>query len=308
MLHNPVLIHVGYIKTATTFLQNRVFSGQVKGIELAAANNTRALLVENIVLADDYGFDSSKVHEQLEKFAGAARNRGNLPVWSEETLLGDPPTRRYDGYRNACKLHSIYPNALIFITIRRQQSIALSMYREYVLGGGTLPLVQFIGDGHEPLSFSSILRDNFLLYDKAIKFYMDLFGRERVLVLPYEMLNLNASLFLENLINFTGGIVEDDISKRHDHVGESFPTMVMRRISNKITQPNPLRPGRHGFAAAIDRGLKQVDRIVPSQLSDKLFSRYRGAIEKRYHGIFLESNISTSYLIGLDLGQFGYDL
>ncbi len=106
---DPVLLHVGFIKTATTFLQQQVFTGSDGGLELAAGKRTRAQMVEEILLGDDYSFDAQAVRARLEIFASEVRSRGNLPVWSEEMLLGNPPSRRYDGFANARKLHQVYP-------------------------------------------------------------------------------------------------------------------------------------------------------------------------------------------------------
>ena len=113
---------------------------------------------------------------------------GGIPVWSEEILLGNPLARRYDGHRNATRIHQIFPNGRILISIRAQNTIALSMYQQYLKERGTCSLKMFIGTGQERTGFRPILLEEHLKYDQAIAYYQALFGKENVVIVPYEFL------------------------------------------------------------------------------------------------------------------------
>jgi hypothetical protein len=303
----PVLIHVGYIKTATTFLQEVVFSGIKSDLELAAGAATRSHTVHNILLTDDYSFDAEYIRSRMEEFAGPVRLRNKLPVWSEEMLLGNPPSGRYDGFNNARKAHAIYPRAQVLITIRRQQSIALSMYREYVLGGGRLSLRSFIGTGDEPISFSAILRPNFLFYHHAIRHYKNLFVEGRVLCLPQEMLEREPKDYLAALAGFTGREISPDLQLRRIHVGENSLALALRRSLNRFIVRDSSRPGRTGLDAFTNRIVRLFNRLTPRRLEAGLYQDWRDAIDARYKGMFAASNRETAKMTGLNLGDYGYD-
>jgi hypothetical protein len=48
------LLHVGYVKTATSFLQTSVFNNPDLGFGLAAGTENRPLLIQNTVLAPHF--------------------------------------------------------------------------------------------------------------------------------------------------------------------------------------------------------------------------------------------------------------
>ena len=131
--------------------------------------------------------------EELERLADDPR----VPVLSDETLCGDPFQRRYDGSYVADRIHEVFPRAKILIGIREQKATAVSSYREYIFLGGTLSLEEFIGTGHEPLSYTPILREDFLAYHLVVGYYHELYGRENVLVLPIELLQRDQSGYIQ---------------------------------------------------------------------------------------------------------------
>ena len=305
---DDILFHVGYIKTATTYLQNQIHNGEIPGLALGAGEATRAQLVANFILADDYEFNPEISRQKLAPFNEEIQRLGNLPVWSEETLLGNPPSSRYDGYLNAKKIKASYPDARILITVRKQQDIALSIYREYVLGGGTLKLEQFIGHGDEALSYSPPLRLAFLHYDKAASHYIELFGRERVLVLPQELLNSEPETYFRMLSDFTGRNLPVPQRASRDHAAEHYVTFQVRRILNPLFQKDPCKPGNTGVRKSLNRALFHLNRLPGMQRSDRKFEKFRDTIKKRYQGVFSSSNRKLMDLTGLPLGNLGYDI
>ncbi|GAB2516293.1 hypothetical protein [Microbulbifer agarilyticus] len=307
-MHDSVLVHVGYIKTATTFLQNQVFSGEAGGLALAAGPHTRAQLVQNILLADDFSFDPEETREQLEQFAAPLRAQGKYPVWSEEMLLGNPPSPRYDGMQNARKLQQVYPQAKILITIRRQQSIVLSMYREYVLGGGTAPLRSFIGEVNSKSSFSAILREEFLYYDRAIIHYQKMFGEDNVLVLPLEWIKKDPQTYFKALSDFTGVDLDFKNADSEDHVGEKLFTMQIRRQMNRLLTVDPTRPRNSGFAKLLNKGFWHFNRLPGDAVSRCLQRKTAERIRVRYQDCFKQSNQMTMQLTRLPLGDLGYEI
>lgn len=303
---NAVLLHVGYIKTATTFLQNQLFSGPAEGLELGGGDQTRSLMVQHFLLSDDYTFDPIGTRAALEQISQPVRARGNIPVWSEEMLLGNPPTRTYNGWRTAQKLHQTFPQAKVLITIRRQQTIAFSMYREYILGGGTLPLRSFIGTGQEPDGFSPILVPDFLQYDRAVAHFHTLFGAGNVCVLPQELLFSDPHQYFERLAEFTDCPIELDRPRPPQHVSESAAMLGIRRHANRLIVNDPLTPMPSTLKRVVNSGLRRLARVIPDRASERTKSQLKAVIAEHYETVFDASNARLEHMTGLDLAALGY--
>ncbi|MFD2858452.1 hypothetical protein ACFSZS_31910 [Seohaeicola zhoushanensis] len=82
----------------------------------------------------------------MEALEAPLRAEGLLPVWSDETLLGDPLPRSYDGPAILEKLGRLERPMKVVITIRNQHDLVLSAYREY-LKRNRHSLIDFIGTG-----------------------------------------------------------------------------------------------------------------------------------------------------------------
>lgn len=305
----PPLVHVGYIKTGTTYLQERVWNQDANELSLAAGDRTRAVLTDAIIVCDDYAFDPAATRERLDKEAEPVRARGRIPVWSEETILGNPPSRSYEGAAKAGRLHQVFPDARVLITIRRQQDIILSMYGEYLLGGGRLPFRSFIGDGNEPISYTSILRPEFLRFHNAIAHYQELFGASNVLVLPLELMSRDPDDYFGRMAAFCG--IETPIvrAKGRAHVGQRKASLELRRRLNRAVNVDPTRPGAHhgGLLRLMDVAMRRLDRLLPGQLDRRVEENLSRQIATRYRGGFSETNRETARLANVDLAALGYD-
>jgi hypothetical protein len=179
------LIHIGYPKAASTFLQ-RWFE---RHPQLAYKGGGIA------------GFQN--VYEIVKQ--GVAPRQGILyRVTSYEALLA--PNRRaakivpdYRGFdftgaqRSVCAiLSSLFPNARVLIVTRGFRSIILSAYSQYVRSGGEATLESRLAAGTQ-------LRRGKWQYDALIDLYAKAFGAENVIVLPYELLRDDSDAFLRAL-------------------------------------------------------------------------------------------------------------
>ena len=300
------VFHVGYVKTASTFLQRRVFGRADLGVEHAFGDRTRALLVEKFVLADGYVFSPEAVRADLNAASLSARQRGSTVVWSDETLLGDPIARRYDGPAILERLVEVVPDARILITIREQVSAAHSIYHEYRRLGGLQDFDSFFGTGEEQMSFSSVLRSSFLEYDRAISRYHECFGKNRVFVLPVEMLRLDPSEYMARLSECLDRDVTSVATSDVVHGQQGNVSLRLRRRLNFLMQRDPLRPGLHGFSRLVDRSISVLDRLVPRGIDEMVRRSERERLHRRYAGAFSESNRRSAELTGLPLTKLGY--
>lgn len=302
------LLHIGYMKSATTYLQESVFNNPMTGFAIPLGGSGRAFIVDQIILSDGFTFDKNAVAARLEAAGKPVRDRNLIPVWSDETFLGEPISRRYDAHTNALRLHAVLPDAKVLITIREQKALAYSMYVEYVRQGGLAALTEFIGTGQEKLSFSPFLRLDHLLFDRAVAFYQDLFGPDRVLVLPQELLARNRAAYFEKLSTFVGREIEVPLNAQtrvHSSLGASANRV--RRTLNRLKSPriSSNAPGR--WERGLEKGLKVLDRVTPDILDQAASRSLKMHIEERYAGLLQDSNARLSTLIDLDLSDYGYD-
>lgn len=180
----PLIFHIGYPKTATTFLQHQIFSNPGLGLALGGGNLSRAHLFDKLVLDDGYQFDAAATAQILRDLEAPQRAAGLTPIWSDETLIRDCIRQVYNGHAIAQRITGMGVPVKIIITVREQQSLCMASWREYVKGGGVQPFERFIGTGHEPMSFTPLLQPEHLMYHRAVDFYADQIGAENVLVLP----------------------------------------------------------------------------------------------------------------------------
>lgn len=299
------LMHVGYIKTGTTYLQHEVFSRPETGFALAGGVLNRALLVEHLVASDGYRFDPAETAHQFRAEAETVPT-GCIPVWSDETLLGNPLQVRYHGPVVLNRLRRIGVPFKVLISIREQKSFSYSAYIEY-LKRGAHSLLDFIGDGSEQTSFRPILNPEFLEYDVAVRAWQEVFGTENVLVLPYELLRAQPETFMDTLCRFAGVEGRLGLSGATVNKGMSAKAMVVNRAMNRFL----LRSPRHQRASLSLRAglrlIKVVDKVPSHALDRHIEGKWRAAIHERFDGAFTQSNRRLAHLTGLDLRALGYD-
>ena len=302
------LLHVGYIKTGSTWLQRRLFSKPEIGI-FQPGQQSRSALISNFVVCNDYDFDAESVRRSLSEIWHAHGSGNCLPVWSDETLLGNPLQRLYNGRPVADKLHDVFPQARVLICIRRQEDIAVSMYRQHIHEGGRHTFEMFIGTGHELESFTPILRPDFLEYHHSISYYQGLFGQDRVLVLPLELLRQNAEDFIGRIARFAELSRIDVDGKTAENVGMGSVALNILRRLNMFVLINPLSPLRENRRyQLVNKVVRKFDKIVPSTINRRLDARMKSAVSKVYADRFRTSNRRTIELTGLDLAAFGYQV
>ena len=299
-------IHVGHIKTATTWLQETVFGNPESGF-VVPWDSTRARAVAAFVSVNSYRDDRRWARGFFEEGLRSVTGDPRIPILSEEVLSGDPVQRRYDGRYIADRIHDAFPNARILIGVREQQSMVLSTYREYIWGGGVLPLEVYIGRGDEPMGITPIMQPDYLEYDNIVGYYHRLYGPENVLVMPFERLRSDPTGYIRAILDFCRCPGQVDRPAMPRRVGLSASALALHRMLNPVIRYNPLRPTFSRTHHFINRFAKLVDRMTPSRWSSAWEKRWRDTVERRYLGMFRESNRRLSQLTGIDFKALGYD-
>lgn len=128
---NP-LIHIGYPKSGSTWLQRNVF----RNPKLGFFEQSRHKVTELLIAPNTFDFEAATCRQQFLPDIQQAQERGLHSVLSQEMLTGRAHTGGYNGATNAERLAQVFPNAKILIVIREQKRMILSSYKQYVKGGG----------------------------------------------------------------------------------------------------------------------------------------------------------------------------
>lgn len=295
------LFHVGYVKTGSTWLQRFVTNKRELGLtEVLERPVIRSLIVH----PNELWYDAEAVRAAYEPRARAAGADGLTPVLTHERLSGNPISGGYDAAIIARRLHELAPDARIVLVIREQRAHLMSIYAEYVAGGGALPIDEFV----EPLEGSQVpLFDRrFLEFDRLIAVYQSLFGRERVLVLPFELLRRDRLAFCNRILTFAGrgpagSVPEDVVRQSVGSIGVG-----LRRRFNRVATRNRITPGGLLHVESLPRVVRALDRLFPASAQSAARARMQSRIAQLVGDGYARSNARTEELTGLDLDAFGY--
>ncbi|MBL8906618.1 MAG: sulfotransferase [Rhizobiales bacterium] len=321
LIDSDVLVHVGLPKTGTTWLQDHVFANRALGFWGPAQHEDtpkqqtksfgRLLYLDaskRLIAEDD--FDAEAVRDQLK---GIMVPEGLVPVVSNERLSGHVLSNAFDRPMLARRIRAVFPQARIFLTIREQQSMILSSYFQYLKYGGWRSLEGFLNppcDGRLPA-----LQLDVWNYDRLAQLYYTLFGRGRVLILPYEMFVRDPSGYVGRICEFAGVGKAEKLpyefksNPRRAHVASYYLrwlTCINRSTSANGHFPQPF--GRR-VGKAIDRSVKSaVGAITPPSWEKKLENDFKARIETMVGDRYRASNRRLVALTGLELGSYGYQV
>lgn len=300
-----VFVHVGYPKTASTWLQTRVFSNhpdfdywhQDPGFDW----------VDKVVNLHDFDFDAKALRERF--LADRGPGSGRHAMISFEALVGDVFAGAWDTCRIAERLRAVLGEARIIISIREQVSMLDSLYKQYLAQGGIGSVKSFLGLRPAGRTHFSL---NYLRYDRVVGYYRSLFGEDSVYVCLYEQLLESPDAFLRRLSDFLGidGFDVDERSMRKkENPGFSAFSTAVARVANRFLysdfNPVPLVPPRLVSVPGMRTFLKRAD----TALFGRLFPA-KSVIDQNTR-VFLEdyyrsSNRALAEELGLPLAQYGY--
>jgi len=310
-MRSPVnlLIHIGYHKTASSFLQQSLFGSAEAGFRRCV--DDRTLVNTQIAATNSFYTVEDWVTREVADQAERASDQGLTLVMSHERLSGYPASGGYDSKLIADRLGDCFPGARILIVIREQRSFIRSMYSQYVTDGGDQSLERFLEPPEPHLRRVPGWDFLFLEYDRLIAHYQSLFGSENVLVLPFEHLRADADDFVLRIVRF-GGRSDAVPPVERDAVNRKRPLTLqwVTRLANRNLVHSQLSP--HGPAPAslarpiLLRLARPFEALTPSIVEAQLAHRIEGVVEEAVGTRFTESNQRTSELIGWDLARLGY--
>jgi hypothetical protein len=304
-MNTPVLLHVGYHKTATTWMQNLLFTQQHGYRQIANHKE----VFSHIVRPNGYRFDPGQMKKLIIERKAELRP-GEVPVISSEILSGNPFHGGRESEIYAERLHKILPEARILISIRNQMRIMASVYMQYLLRGGTMPYDLFFEGTNEPGYFA--FSPEHFEYDLLVANYQRLFGRENVYILTQESLIEDMDAASEGLARFIGNSAFSGLQPEARRVFvPSYPEYIcpiLRRINN--VQKSTLNPSPIVSVGTTPLGLYRISGYVLRRDPFKSLFGHRKPVtdyvRKRFKGAFSESNRKLAKIATSELDLSGY--
>lgn len=301
-----LLLHIGYHKTATSWMQQRLFVHEHGYHQIARHRE----VWDNVVAPHGLLFDPRAMRAVISEGMRGVPS-GMVPVISSEILSGHPFFGGMGSDDFARRLKAIAPDARILISIRSQMRILTSVYMQYLLRGGTMsPELFFAGDPE--LGFYGFRPEHFE-YHRLVKLYQDLFGAENVHVITQESLKTDMDGATNRLAEFAGNTSFHGVLPSHRSAyAPSYPEYavpLLRRINklqNSVLVPAPtVRIGTtpDGFYRAFGYLLRRP----PFSRLLKGYHPVSEHVEKTFRGRFDDSNRELAKFVGhyLDLSEYG---
>jgi Sulfotransferase family len=302
-----MLIHIGYPKAASTWLQNVIFSDETSGF-FAPWGLPSGEATEQFVIANAFKFSAETARQAFAAGLAEAERRNLVPVISQETLIGSQIRGCYWGKDVADRLAATFPNAKILMIIREQKATILSSYREHIKMGETTPLDRFIGAYDRKPGFGPPCQLDYLEYDRTIAYYHNLFGAENVLILPFELLKHNLQDFGQKILHFVGLDTQPNYCRSAENVGCKGATLELRRQLNFFCQGGDFSGKKPPITWRLAQKISAAsDRLIPQSQHDRAEAKFKQFIAETVGDLFRESNQKTSQAIGIDLKFWGYD-
>jgi hypothetical protein len=229
-----IYLHVGYPKVASTWFKKK-FLPHVKNIKVY----DRAIVRECFHEPGAFDFDADLVRKKLEPI-------DVRDIWISEELLTDRSwTGGVQGFVTkevANRLHEVFPQANIIIFIRNQIDILASFYLQYIKSGGNYNIQKFLYPGKYLVGGANrlVISPDFFLYDKVIKYYCDLFGRNKVHIFVFEEFKENPKEFISQFSSTFGlklNINEIDFSAAN--MGYRRFILPVRKFTNIFSRNGP---------------------------------------------------------------------
>jgi hypothetical protein len=306
------LLHIGYPKTGTTWLQRHLFDNRQLGFQRANVG----LIRERFTGGNPFDFDAEACRAALRPEIEQALAVGCRPVFSYERLTGHAFFGGYDARTLADRLHAAYPRARVLVVIREQRSVIYSGYQQYVRGGGGLGLRGYLRPPCRPRRVAPGFRLDYYAYHHLIGYYRGLFGAAGVLVLPFEKFRQEPVAFVEEVCRFAEVQAPADAVRSLPYgskanAGMRPLTVALTRRLNQLfarTEFNPAPPVPLPESLRRAPGLfaEAVSRLAPASLHRWVERRMKGIVAAAVQGVYEASNDCTSRLIGIDLSSYGY--
>ena len=314
---NNLLIHVGYHKTGTSWLQQKLFSSKSEYFKpVSSGVSGQSSLIKSFVY-DEEGYllspfenNYERIYRDVESIIKNIDFGSKIPIISHERFSGNPHSGGFDAKKIAKMLNVCFPNAKILIVIREQKSFIMSNYFQYLSIGGTYGLGRYLNtkyDGKRPF-----FMPNHINYTFLVKEYQELYGKKNVLILPYEMFKGEPELFfykLGDFLNLEIKVNEKCLRSTVNKKKYKFSMYYLRFMnlfkSSASVNNYSFFCGR--YSRFVVSGIFMVvDKVLPQKKEDFMSNRLKKKIRLWVGDRYVDSNRLLSQMIDIDLSKYGY--
>ncbi|MCH2228395.1 MAG: sulfotransferase domain-containing protein [Candidatus Caenarcaniphilales bacterium] len=337
---NSELIHIGYHKTASTWLQKNLFDNESSGFKRYISQKE---LRDKLILVNGLNFDV----EEFQDYYQNLLDDNFCSVISNERLSGNPHSGGYDSKEIADRLKACFPKGKVLIIIREQKDMILSTYIQYVRAGGACALHDYLEPSKRNQAIMPLFNYEYFNYFNLVSYYQKLFSKENVLVLPFELFKSEPKLFAKKISDFSSvkGLEELPFSEKTNRRISTLSSIFLRQ-SNKVfakTRLNPFaidlnswkeilvnpyhkKQDVREFEQENDKHVQKfeqveknehsrgnnyknillVDSIIPKKIHKFFDTRIKEIITKKVNDKYIASNKKLAEIINTDLSKYGY--
>lgn len=304
LLTREPLIHIGYPKCLSSWLQKKLFIPE-NGYSIALDP-----LESKISFIDPppFRFDVSLPEKFITNKLLATES---VPVITAESLAGNLYCGGYDAQLNADRLYQALPKAKILIIIREQRALIRSLYKTQVNWGMPQTISELLSPPKH--SLSPLFNLNYLRFDGLIDYYINLYGKDQVMVLPYELF-LSKPHYFVHLINKHCGISREIKQKysAKQKINQNRPLIDIYydRLKNILTKTS------FNYLGVLTETEQRINQRIANSKKQNRFPEFtkhwfeddfEKKVKELTHESFFESNRNTEALIGLNLTEMGYE-
>jgi len=308
------LIHVGFHKTGTSFLQKKIFNGKIKPFNPICDHNKAkagAKYFGNIIIREIVRNIEPDILNIKKKLKESYLMTNKWNVISNEALSGPSKLSFTHKKQIALALAKIFPNAKIIIGIREQRSWIVSMYHQYLKMGGTLSPHNYFRLSNLTY-FVNSFNSSHLCYDILISEYIRLFGRENVWVYLHEELTMRSHEFIKELSAFLDEpiFIEESIFSKKVNVKYKLGCLELSRFLSSFlyhTEGNCF--SSIGILRSKDKRekfLSITNKCIPDSINRRLQYRLFNNLPTENYSDYVSSNRKLSKIINKNLEEYGY--
>jgi hypothetical protein len=323
------LVHVGYPKAGSTWLQSAIFNGSDSVFspldQFGEESNFRYRKSGGDLFYNQNPIGETKIEVNPVQpgFFNAKQARASLEartnpsahvsVLSNETWIGHPHSGGATSPEFAKRIKDTLPSAKVLIVVRNQLDMVISAYAHYLCrNDGLASLERFCELSHQ----TQIPSPNplYFCYHGIISMYDEMFGQDNVLVLPFEILTRHgANAFTKPIYEFMGYSPPDNIerleSARNARDYTEYAVLRRLRCLNFLGTPTAANSGiALGFGGLRSGAVRAGQRLFSNRRAEALKDKDRAFVERTMGPYFAWSNRILQRRVEADLAALGYIL
>jgi len=305
----PDVIHVGFSKCASTFLQT--FFRQHPEI---------FLIIKSHFFTP---FEHCDIASSAEKYYGLFKDAqpDQIRLESDEHILlplhhpvlESAATTLESVSEVSRRIKSVQRNAKIIMVVRNQVSLIVSRYSEYLLAGGKLEFDDFVGEFLVCSEDGVNYYQNY--YSQILEIFQADFSPDNVLLLLQEELRTSEQVMIEDLCTFLGIPLREARGKdpRSKRAGLSPVGMKMMRSMNRLLVRRPAKSYRRAsvkgpyFIYKICQiFIRTIDYYLPKLIKGDKKELLNENTVARIREQYSEDNARLAGMLRKDLVSLGY--